>query len=96
LIRETEVLWKKKVMNLTINLPEEDVQALKVKAAARGISAEQYALEVLEQDLAPEWLRKSWASAKASGLDQLSMDDIDAEIAAARKSRRETKPPSGA
>jgi hypothetical protein len=39
-------------MNLTIELPEKDVQALKAKATARGVSAEQYALEVLEQDLA--------------------------------------------
>jgi hypothetical protein len=39
-------------MNLTIKLPDEDVQVLKAKATARGVSAEQYALEVLEQDLA--------------------------------------------
>jgi len=39
-------------MNLTIKLPDEDVQALKAKATARGVSAEQYALEVLEHDLA--------------------------------------------
>jgi hypothetical protein len=39
-------------MNLTIKLPDEDVQALQAKATARGVSAEQYALEVLEQDLA--------------------------------------------
>jgi plasmid stability protein len=83
-------------MNLTIKLPEEDVPALKAKATARGISTEQYVLEVLEQDLAPEWLRKSWANAKASGLDQLSMEEIDAEITAARKSRRDTKSQPGA
>jgi hypothetical protein len=39
-------------MNLTITLPDEEVPALKAKATARGVSAEQYALEVLEQDLA--------------------------------------------
>ena len=39
-------------MNLTIELPEQDVQVLKAKATARGVSAEQYALEVLEHDLA--------------------------------------------
>jgi hypothetical protein len=44
-------------------------------------------LQVLEQDLAPEWLRESWASAKAAGVDQLSADEIEAEIAAARKAR---------
>ena len=77
-------------MELTINLLDKDVQALKAKATARGVTAEEYALQVLEQDLAPEWLRQSWASAKEAGLDQLSMDDIDAEIAAARKARRES------
>jgi plasmid stability protein len=75
-------------MNLTIKLPDQDVPALKAKATALGLSAEQYALKVLEQDLAPEWLRKSWESARESGVDQLSMDEIDAEIAAARKARR--------
>ncbi len=83
-------------MNLTIKLPDEDVQALKAKATARGVSAEEYALQVLEQDLAPEWLRKSWATAKDAGLDQLSMDEIDAEITAARRARREAKPQPGA
>jgi hypothetical protein len=39
-------------MNLTIELPDQDVQVLKAKATARGVSAEQYALEVPEQDLA--------------------------------------------
>ena len=83
-------------MNLTIKLADEDLPALKAKATARGVSAEQYALDVLEQDLAPEWLRKSWASAREAGLDQLSMDDIDAEIAAARRAMREAKPQPGA
>ena len=82
-------------MILTIRLPDEDVQVLRAKATARGVSAEQYALEVLEQDLAPEWLRKSWASAKEAGLDELSMDEIDAEIAAARKARHSAKPQPG-
>jgi hypothetical protein len=79
-------------MNLTIELPGEDVPALKAKATARGVPAEQYALQVLEKDLAPEWLRQSWASAQEAGVDQLSMDEIDAEIAAARKARREARP----
>ncbi len=37
---------------------------------------------------APAWLRESWESAKQHGLDQLSMDEIDAEITAARSARR--------
>ncbi len=83
-------------MNLTIKLPDEDVAALKVKATAQGVTEEQYALKVLEQDLAPEWLRKSWAAAKESGLDELSTDEIDAEISAARRARHGANPHPGA
>ena len=82
-------------MNLTIQLPDEHAPALQAQATARGVSAEQYVLQVLEGDLAPEWLRQSWASAKEAGVDQLSMDEIDDEIAAARKARREAKPQPG-
>ena len=82
-------------MTLTIELPDEQTQTLRAKAMARGISTEQYARQVLEQDLAPEWLRKSWESSRQSGLDRLSMDEIDAEIAAARRARREPRPNPG-
>lgn len=75
-------------MNLTITLPDAEVQALQAKAKAQGISAEEYARQVLERDLAPDWLRRSWASAEDAGLGQLSMDEIEAEIAAARRDRR--------
>jgi plasmid stability protein len=71
--------------SLTIELPEAQNVALAAKARAKGLSAEQYAREVLEHDLAPEWLRKSWETSKQAGLDELSSEDIDAEIAAARK-----------
>jgi plasmid stability protein len=74
--------------SLTIELPDEQKAALSAKARARGLSAEEYARQVLQQDLAPEWLRKSWESAKEDGLDRLSVEEIDAEIAAARKARR--------
>jgi hypothetical protein len=40
----------------------------------------------------PDWLKESWKSAKEQGLDQLSMEEIEAEIAAARKARRESRP----
>jgi plasmid stability protein len=78
-------------MTLTIDLPDADVTALAAKARARGVSAEQYARQVLERDLAPDWLRRSWESATRAGLDRLSIDEIDAEIAAARKARRESR-----
>ena len=40
---------------------------------------------------APEWLRTAWTHAKTRGLDALSMEDIDAEINAARKSKPRRK-----
>ena len=76
-------------MTLTIDLPDEQSAALAAKARARGLSTEQYARQVLENDIAPEWLQKSWESSRQEGLDQISGEEIDAEIAAARKARRE-------
>jgi len=74
-------------LNLTITLPDADLQALEAKAKAQGLSAEQYARRVIERDLAPDWLRKSWHDAAEAGLGELSMDDIEAEIAAARRGK---------
>ena len=36
----------------------------------------------------PDWLEKSWNSARRHGLDKLTMKHIDAEIAASRGERR--------
>ncbi len=38
---------------------------------------------------APEWLQNSWENAKRLGLDRLSMEEIDTEIKAARRARRD-------
>ena len=78
-------------MTLTIDIPDEQTLVLEAKAKARGVSTEQYALQVLEHDLVPDWLRDSWASAEQSGLNELSVDEIDAEIAAARKARSQPR-----
>jgi len=56
---------------------------------ARGLSTEEYVREVLQHDLVPEWLQRSWDTSREAGLDGLSSDEIDAEIAAARKARRQ-------
>ena len=82
-------------MALTIELPDEQQAALAAKARSHGLSAEEYARQVLQRDLVPEWLQKSWESAKQAGLDRLSTEEIDAEIAAARKARRESRLQSG-
>ena len=78
-------------MSLTIRIPDEAAKALEAKARAQGITAEEYALQLLNLDLTPEWLRRSWDTAKVAGLDQLSEAEIEAEIASARRTRRETR-----
>lgn len=83
-------------MNLTIDLPEEKSAILAAKAKAQGLSTEAYVRRVLEQDLAPDWLRSSWESSQAAGLDRMSADEIDAEIAIAREARRPARPQPGA
>lgn len=40
-------------MTLTIDLPDEQTAALAAKARAHGVSAEEYARQVLTQDLLP-------------------------------------------
>ena len=78
-------------MTLIIDISDELLVALVAKARAQGLTAEEYARQVLQHDLAPEWLQKSWESAKQAGLDQLSMEEIDAEIAAARTGRHKSR-----
>ena len=76
-------------MTLTIDLSDEQTAVLAAKARARGLSTEEYVREVLQHDLVPEWLQKSWESSREAGLDRLSTDEIDVEISAARKARRQ-------
>ena len=78
-------------MTLTIALTDEQTAALTAIARAKGLSLEEYTRQVLEHKLAPEWLQRSWETARQTGLDQLSMEEIDAEIAAARKERRDSR-----
>ncbi len=40
----------------------------------------------------PDWLQKAWAGAKRRGLDALTPDDIDAEIAAHRRKKDSVTP----
>ena len=56
---------------------------------------EQISVSILMSSPAPQWLQKSWESAEELGLDRLSMEEIDTEIAAARRARREQSPQSG-
>jgi prevent-host-death family protein len=40
---------------------------------------------------APDWLQKAWTGAKRRGIDALTPEDIDAEIAAHRRKKTEGK-----
>lgn len=44
---------------------------------------------------APDWLKDIQDHARRQGLDELTMDDIDEEIAAARRERRDRQRQSG-
>ena len=78
-------------MTLIIELPEYEAEILAAKARARGLSIEEYARELLEDDIAPKSLRDCWDAARRAGTDRMTMEEIDAEIAAARKARRESR-----
>jgi prevent-host-death family protein len=41
----------------------------------------------------PDWLTKAWSDAKRRGLDKLTMQEIDAEIAAARTETQSARKP---
>lgn len=54
-------------MTFTIDLPEDQVEALRARAEAQGVSAEQYARQVIEHDLRPaqpisEMMREIWGN----------------------------------
>ena len=55
------------------------------------IPAQRDAMDLMEEELktalAMSSLRESWRRAKAAGLDQLSLEEINAEIQQARKER---------
>ena len=40
----------------------------------------------------PDWLEKVWKNSESEGTDQLTLDEIDEEIAAYRREKRALKP----
>ena len=74
-------------MTLTINLTDAKTATLAAKARALGLSPEQYVVRILEHDLVPDWLQKSWETSIGAGLDQMSQDEIESEISGARRAR---------
>jgi hypothetical protein len=50
---------------------------------------EKISIRTLPMRPAPEWLQEIQRDARRKGLDTLTMDEIDSEIAVARRERRE-------
>jgi hypothetical protein len=50
---------------------------------------EAISIGTLTSTSAPEWLQQFWESSKRAGLDRLSVEEIDAEIKAARRHRQQ-------
>jgi hypothetical protein len=69
-------------------------QRLAIESLLGRSIAENEEISILTSNLpsTPGWLQESWKSAKEQGLDELSVEEIEAEIAAARKARRENRP----
>ena len=69
-------------MNLTIDLPDEQVPVLRERAREHGVSAEQYARSVLEQDLTSktgrrpisQTIREIWSDMPADVRKKLPRD----------------------
>jgi hypothetical protein len=55
---------------------------------------EAISIRTLAAASAPEWLQQSWETAKRAGLDRLSTEEVDAEIDAARRARRNRQQPT--
>jgi len=66
------------------------VESLLGRAVAED---ESISIRSMKSPAAPDWLQQSWESAKRMGLDKLSVEEIDAEIAAARKAVRNRREP---
>ena len=69
-------------------------QKIAIESLLRRAIAPSEEINIYAIPAAPEWLQQSWQTAKQQGLDRLSMEEIDAEISAARKKRRQNQPRS--
>jgi plasmid stability protein len=79
-------------MTLTIDLPDEQTAALAAKARARGISAEEYARQVLTQVLQPTVFEEGLGL--FAGKEDAAL--LDEAVSIAREERhRPTKPFAG-
>jgi hypothetical protein len=57
----------------------------------RLLKTKEISIHTIAPPPSPDWLKQSWESAKRQGIDQLSPEEVEAEIGAARRSRRERR-----
>ena len=93
---EVEALIQRRLRNGGFKDPQDVIlhalRALESLPTTADLRAALLSSPTEDAEEAPVWLKESWANARAGGLDSMTMDEIDAEIAAARKLRRQPRP----
>jgi len=85
---EIEALIQQRLRQGGFQDPQDVIlQALQASEPSVGLLAVLRSSPAHDAEQAPAWLKASWVSARESGLDSLTMEEIDAEIAAARVAR---------
>ncbi len=75
----------KQIMDLAANNHQRFVVERGEDPAIVIMSVEEYLRSAVP---APEWLKAAWRESKENGLDTMTMDEIDAEIAEYRREKR--------
>lgn len=93
---EVEALIQKRLQSGVFKDPQDVIlHALRVSESDPVMTDLLTALQssaAQDAEQAPAWLKQSWSNAREGGLDSMTMDEIDAEIAAARQARRQPRP----
>ncbi len=85
--------WFKRMIHKARDLSPDQKVVIESLLGRPVAEDEAISIRAMVPSSAPEWLQESWESAKHLGVDQLSTEEIDAEIDAARKARRNRKQP---
>lgn len=89
---EVEALIQRRLQSGVFTDPQDVIlHALRVsegRPAATELLAALQSPPAQDAEQSPAWLREAWNNAREAGLDSMTMDEIDAEIAAARQARR--------
>ncbi len=93
---EVEALIQKRLQSGGFKDPQDVIlhalQVSEVRPTTADLLAALQSSPTQDAEHAPAWLKESWDNAREDGLDSMTMDEIDAEIAAARQARRQPRP----